>query len=215
MKHWAGKVGVVLILLAVLPYLYVQYRLRSHNWTPLNVPASLNEGTTTVTHDFPADLTGFYNVNLTFAPIDVELEECLVGDRLFRSCDKTQDGLDLDWSVLRSDPHGEVTVVEYQRYRPASFGGAGYVGTMLGSFNGRKGDKYRIAIRVRHVASQLSSAFPHVRVEAGRIYWEQWVIFAQLTMLFGAIVGLPGIVFLIVGLLSQRRVMAEKAIPSK
>src|SRR4051794_25634792 len=98
MKHRAGKVGVALILVAVVPYLYVQYRLRSHDWTPLNRHASLDDGTTTVTPAFPADLTGFYNVTLTFAPINVDLEECLVGDRLFDSCDKTQEGLDFDWS---------------------------------------------------------------------------------------------------------------------
>jgi hypothetical protein len=214
-KHWAGKVGIALLLLAVMPYAYVQYRLRSHDWIPLNVPAPLSDGTTMVTAYFPADLTGFYNVNLTFAPINVELEECLVGDRLFGACDRTQDGLDLDWSVLRLDPHGEVTVVEYQRYRQTSFGGAGYVGTVLGDFDAQKGGKYRIAIRVRHVAPQLRSASPHVRVEAGRVYWEQWVIFAQLTLLFGAGIGVPSIVILIIGLLSQRRVMAEKAAPSE
>ena len=38
MKHWASKVGIVLLLLAVAPYVYVQYRLRSHNWTPLGAP---------------------------------------------------------------------------------------------------------------------------------------------------------------------------------
>ena len=166
-----------------------------------------------VTADFPTDLNGFYNVSLTFAPTNVELEECLVGDRLFDSCDKMQSGLDLDWSVLRSDPHGEATIVGFQHYSPASFGGAGNVATALGSFDARKGSKYRIAIRVRHVASQLRSASPHVQVEAGGFYWEQWIIYAQLTLLFGAVVGLPGIVLLIFGLLSRWRVMAEKAVP--
>jgi hypothetical protein len=211
-KHWATNLGIVLIAIAVTPYGYVQYRLRSHDWTPLDAVASLNDGTTTLTADFPTDLTGFYNVNLTFAPVNVELEECLVGDRLFNSCDKTQNGLDLDWSVLRTDAHGEVPVVQYQCYRPASFGGAGYVGTVLGGFDAHKGDKYRIAIRVRQVAPQLRSASPHVRVEAGRIYWEQWVIFAQLTLLFGAVVGLPGFALLITGLLLERRINAEKAV---
>lgn len=211
-KHWARNLGICLIAIAIVPYGYVQYRLRSHDWAPLNAAASLKDGSTTLTADFPTDLTGFYNVNLTFAPVNVDLEECLVGDRLFGSCDETQDGLDLDWSVLRSDAHGEVPVVEYQRYRPASFGGAGDVETVLGSFDARKGDKYRIAIRVRHVAPQLLSASPRVRVEAGRIYWEQWLIFAQLTLLFGAAVGLPGAALLIWGLFSQRHMMAKKAV---
>ncbi len=211
-KHWARNLGISLIAIAMAPYSYVQYRLRSHNWTPLDAEASLKDGSTTMTADFPTDLTGFYSVNLTFAPVNVELEECLVGDRLFDSCDKTRDGLDLDWSVLRSDAHGEVPVVEYQPYRPASFGGAGYVETALGTFDAHKGEKYRIAIRVRHIAAELLSASPHVRVEAGRIYWEQWVIFAQLTLLFSAAVGLLGAALLIWGLLWQRRMMAKKAV---
>ena len=216
MKHWARNLGVLLIVTAIAPYGYVQYRLRSHDWTPLDAAGSLNDGSTTKTADFRTDLTGFYNVSLTFAPVNVELEECLIGDRLFsKSCDATQNGLDLDWSVLRSDAHEEVPVTGYQRYRPASFGGAGYVGTVLGGFEAHEGDKYRIAVRVRRVAPELRSASPHIRVEAGRIYWEQWVIFAQLTLLFGVIVGLPGIALLIKGLLSQRANMAQKAVPAE
>jgi hypothetical protein len=215
-KLWARNLGVLLIATAIAPYGYVQYRLRSHDWTPLDAAGSLNDGSTTKTADFRTDLTGFYNVSLTFAPVNVELEECLIGDRLFsKSCDATQNGLDLDWSVLRSDAHEEVPVTEYQRYRPASFGGAGYVGTVFGGFEAHEGDKYRIAVRVRRVAPELRSASPHIRVEAGRIYWEQWVIFAQLTLLFGVIVGLPGIALLIKEVLSQRRSMAQKAVPAE
>lgn len=209
MKYWARNLGIFLIATAIAPYTYVQYRLRSHNWIPLDATASLNDGSAVLTADFPTDLTGFYNVSLTFAPVNVELEECLVGDRLFDSCDKEQDGLDLDWAVLRSSAHGEVPVVDYRQYRPASFGGAGYVGTVLGSFDAQKGDKYRIAIRVRRVAPQLRSASPHIRVEAGRIYWEQWVIFAQLTLLFGIVVGVLGIALLMKGIFSGRRTVAE------
>jgi hypothetical protein len=86
---------------------------------------------------------------------------------------------------------------------------------VLGDFDARKGEKYRISIRVRHIAPQLGFASPHVRVEAGRIYWEQWVIFAQLTLLFGAVAGIPGIALLLIGLLSKRRVLSDKAVPSE
>ena len=209
MKHSVRNLGALLVATAIAPYGYVQYRLRSHDWTPLHAAASLNDGSTTQTADFQTDLTGFYNVSLAFAPVNVELEECLVGDRLFnKSCDATQNGLDLDWSVLRSGAHEEVPVTGYERYRPASFGGSGYVGTVLGSFEAHKGDRYRIALRVRRVAPQLRSASPHIRVEAGRIYWEQWVIFAQLTLLFGVVVGLSGVALLIKGVLSRRRNIA-------
>lgn len=162
---------------------------------------------------FATDLTGFYNIELAFAPNNVEQEECLVGDRLFGACDKVQSGLDFDWAVFRSDVNGEVPIIEYQRYRPASFGGAGYVGTTVGSFDAQRGKQYRIAIRVRNIAPELLSASPRIRVEAGRIYWEKWIIFAQLTLLLGAVVGIPGVAFLTFGLFSQRRARAEKTLP--
>jgi len=214
-KQWGSRLGVVLIAIAIVPYGYVQYRLRSHKWVPLNTATSLNDGTTTISADFPTDLTGFYNVSLTFAPLNVELEECLIGDRFGRSCDAGQNGLDLDWSVFRSGAHGQAPASGYQQYRPAAFGGAGYVETVLGGFEAKKGVRYRIAVRVRRVAPELRSASPHIRVEAARIYWEQWVIFAQLTLLFAVVVGLPGIALLIKGVLSRPRSGAQKAITAE
>lgn len=205
MKHWARNLGIFLLIIAVTPYAYIQYRLRSHDWTPLDVPAKLEDESTFVTASFPTDLTGFYNVSVTFAPVNVDLEECLIGDRLYKgSCNGREDGLKLDWSVLREDRHGETVVLGYRPYRPASFGGAGYVATVLGGFDAHKGDTYRIAVRASQVAPELRSASPHIRVEAGRIYWEKWVILAQIALLFGVVAGLLGLAILIRGILSQR-----------
>lgn len=215
MKHWTGNLGIVLIAIAIVPYSYVQFRLRLHNWNPLDTAVLLREGHTTLTAAFPTDLTGFYNVELAFAPNDVNEEECLIGDNLFRSCDKTGNGLDFDWAVFRSDAHGEVPVVAFQKYDPRSFGGAGYVGTTMGSFDALRGEHYRIALRVRQVAPELLSASPHIRVEAGRFYWERWVIFAQITLLFGAAFGIPGVALLVFGFILRRRKRLQQAVPDE
>ena len=210
MKHWASKVSVVLFLLAVAPYVYVQYRLRSHDWTPLDAPATLQDGTVLSTPVFPTDLTGFYKVSLTFAPNNVEREECLVGDRLFASsCGNTETGLQLDWSVLRVNPDGESVVVGDQPYHPGSFEGAGNVATVLGGFDAHKGDRYRVTLRVRKVAPELQTASPRIKVEAHQIYWEQWVIFAQMSLLFGMVIGVLAISMLILGLVQSRRIAIE------
>ncbi len=198
MKNKLRLVGIFLLLIAGLPYAYVQYRLRSHHWEALNASAKLEDGSSFVTAYFPTDLTGFYKVSITFAPIDVSLEDCLIGYRLSGTCADKNSGMDLNWSVLRRGSHGETVVVDRRPYRPALFGGAGVVETGLGDFDAHKGDEYRIALNVKRLAPQLRSASPHIRVEAGTIYWEKWIIFSQVFLLFGAVVGFLGLAALLI-----------------
>jgi hypothetical protein len=210
MKHWESRLGVALLLLAVAPYVYVQYRLRSHNWTPIDAPTALQDGTVQSTAVFSTDLTGFYKVSLTFAPNNVEHEECLIGDRhSASSCVNTQDGLQVDWSVLRENSDGESVVVGNRPYYPAWFEGAGNVATVLGGFESHKGDRYRVALHVRKVAPELQAATPHIKVEALQTYWEQWVIFAQISLLFGMVIGILAIWLLILGFVGRSRVAIE------
>jgi hypothetical protein len=54
-KHWTGNLGIVLIAIAIVPYSYVQFRLRLHNWNPLDTAVLLREGHTTLTAAFPTD----------------------------------------------------------------------------------------------------------------------------------------------------------------
>ena len=163
-------------------------------------------GAELLTPEFTTDLSGFYNVSLMFAPLHVELEECLVGDSLFSNfCQGRTDRLVLDWTVLRQSANGETPVMAYQPYRPGSFEGAGSVETVLGGFEAHKGSVYRIGVRVKEIAPELASASPRVHVEAHGIYWEKWVIYAQMSFLLAIVVELFGIAFLLWGLLPGHR----------
>jgi hypothetical protein len=198
--------GATLICIAIAPYGYVQFRLRSHNWTPLNTPVNLVDGGDVASPEFKADLTGFYVVGLDFAPTNVDLEECLVGDTLFKeSCESVGSGLALDWSVVRHQLPKDVTVVDHQIYKPGGFGGSGVVQTVLGDFEAQAGEKYRILVHVRKIAPELNSASPKINVEAGRIYWEKWIIFAQLSLLFAIFPGIGGIIVLGWAIFNRRR----------
>ena len=188
--------GAVLICIAIAPYAYVQFRLRSHNWTPLNTPVTLFDGVDVASPEFKTDLTGFYVVALDFAPTNVDLEECLVGDTLYRGCGSVGNGLVLDWSVVRHQLPTDVTVVDHRIYKPGGFGGSGVVETVLGDFDAQAGETYRVLVHVKKIAPELSSASPKINVGAGRIYWEKWIIFAQLSLLFAVIPGIGGIVVL-------------------
>jgi hypothetical protein len=190
--------GCVLILIAATPIAYVQFRVHSHNWVPLTAPVTLNAGESTTTPEFTTDMNGSYAVALDFIPTNPGLEECLVGDRLFKDdCKSLGSGLDLDWSVLRHNSTEDVVVVDKQPYRPGSFGGAGVVETVLGDFDAQKGEHYKILLRVRKIAPELTAASPKVSVEAHRIYWEKWVILAQASFLFAIVPGVSGVLILI------------------
>lgn len=205
MKRWARTAGISLLVASVLPYAYMQYRLRSHNWVPLEAPAGLDAHSQFVSPMFVSDMSGSYNVSLAFAPLDVDREECLVGDSLFKdSCKPGTDGLDLDWSVVRTEAGHETVAVDYRRYRPGWFEGAGSVETVLGSFEAQKGGSYKIATRMRNLAPELKSASPKIRVEAATVYWEKWVIFAQMSLAFAVLLGSFGIVVLVWGFFLDR-----------
>jgi len=194
MSKSGAVVGAVLILIAILPYAYVQTRLHSHNWEPLISPIMLSPGEETKSAEFKADLSGTYVVSLTFAPMNVAHEECLVGDRLFKDdCASLGNGLDLDWTVISSNSSGGRPIVDRKLYVPGSFGGVGVVATTLGTFDAREGDRYSILLHIRNIAPELRAASPKIRVEAHRIYWEKWVIFAQLTLMFAVVFGVGGV----------------------
>jgi hypothetical protein len=206
MKKTGPIWGGTLICIALAPYAYVQFRLRSHNWFPLSAPVSLVEGGDVVSPEFKSDLTGFYVVGLDFAPTNVDLEECLAGDILFKdSCKSVGSGLALDWSVVRHQLPKDVTVVDHEIYKPQSFGGAGVIQAVLGSFDAQAGEKYKILVHVRKIAPELNSASPKISVEAGRIYWEKWIIFAQLSLLFAVLPGISGFVVLLWAIFKRRK----------
>jgi hypothetical protein len=198
--------GATLIFVAVAPYGYVQFRLRSHNWTPLSAPVNLVESSDVVSPEFKTDLTGRYVVGLDFAPINIDLEECLVGDTLFKdSCKSVGSGLDMDWSVVHHQLPKDVMVIDHRVYKPQGFGGAGVIETVLGDFDAQAGEKYRILLHVRKIVPELNSASPKISVEAGRIYWEKWIIFAQLSLLFAIFPGIGGVIVLGWAIFNRRR----------
>jgi hypothetical protein len=147
MKLGRVIVGGGLLAIAGLPLIYVKARLREHNWEPLDSPVDLATGRLTRS-EFIADLTGTYIVSLAFSPNDIEREECLLGDRLFKeSCAELGDGLNIDWSVTREGgSNGNGDLVANQPYTPHSFGGAGAVETELGRFEAQAGQRYKISI---------------------------------------------------------------------
>jgi hypothetical protein len=198
-------VGAALILIAILPVAYVQIRLHSHNWEPLTAPVMPSQGKEITSAEFKADLSGTYVVSLEFAPTNSALEECLVGDQLYKDdCASLGSGLDLDWSVVSRNSSGRKAIVDRKLYVPGAFGGSGVVATVLGTFDAQKGDRYSVLLHIRNIAPELRVASPKISVEAGRIYWEKWVIFAQLSLMFAVIPGISGVVLLLWSIFRQQ-----------
>jgi hypothetical protein len=206
MKRTSAILGGPLLLIAIAPYAYVQFRLRSHNWFPLKAPVKLVEGEDVASPEFKADLTGSYEVGMDFAPINVDFEECLAGDSLFKdSCKSVGSGLVLDWSVVRRHLPQDVMVVDHEAYKPQSFGGAGVIEAVLGSFDAQEGEQYKILLHIRKIAPELNSASPKINVEAHRIYWEKWIILAQASLLFAVLPGISGLLVLLRAIFKQRK----------
>jgi hypothetical protein len=64
---------------------------------------------------------------------------------------------------------------------------------------------HAILLHVRKIAPELNSASPRINVEAQRIYWEKWIIFAQASLLFAVLPGISGLLVLLLGIIKQRK----------
>jgi hypothetical protein len=189
--------GLLLVGIAGLPMVYFHSRLKEHDWAPLSTPVDLTTGKIDKS-EFIADLTGTYIVSLAFSPTNSPKEECLLGDNLFRgNCRDLGSGLDLDWSVTRSDLGEAVTLIDNETYIGHAFGGSGGVQTELGRFGAQAGGHYRVSLLVRQSDPELRAASPFLKVDAHWVYWEKWIEYQQLSFWFAVIVGVTGIVNLI------------------
>jgi hypothetical protein len=195
-------VGVTLLVIGILPALYAAYRFYSHNWTPLAVPIALTAGNVQ-TPDFVVDNTGTYVVKMAFDPLRVGRLECLVGDQLFKNdCDTVGSGLDLGWAVRQ----GNQTIIDIGTFRPQGFGrGAGEVTEDLGQFEGTRGERYKISLRIRHASAELNDSHPRLKIEAHRVYWERWIIFFQVGIWFAIPFCVAGLICCLVAAIRAKR----------
>ena len=86
----------MLIIVGLGCVLYPEYRLESHDWTPLTMP--IFSGTGEIQSPvFRPDYGGLFVVKLAFDPKQIEREECFVGDFLYnKACEALGSGLDLE-----------------------------------------------------------------------------------------------------------------------
>jgi hypothetical protein len=94
-------------------------------------------------------------------------------------------------------------------YEPNAFSASpGELGTELGQFQARKGRRQIIKLKILNDAGELNLAHPKLKVEAHRVYWEQWVIFRQLGFLIAVLFGGVGQAAIVIPPLVQRRTKA-------
>ena len=196
------KAGLITIAVGILPLLYTFYRVHSHNWRPLSVPVVLTPRDFE-SPEFTTDLTGTYIVSLVFSPVaDDDKEDCQIGEEIVKgTCQDIPRTLYLEWSVLA----GGGTVVPASPYEPHAFSGSpGEVGTEVGRFDAKRGNRQRIRLRILNDAGELNADHPKLIVEAHRIYWEQWIILGQLAFLFAIFFATVGLGLILVPLLFRR-----------
>ena len=184
-----GRVGAILLIVGVLPWLYSVLRLHLHTWTPLFTRTSL-ASKQFISPAFRTDLSGIYDVTLISPrPQNESRLDCLAGEHFNHECDAIPRSLFLRWSLL--DENG--TVVESATYEPSLFSGSyEEFGVGLGSFQAVRDHRYRIRLDSEVTSASLQSAQVKIKVEATNIYWEKWIIATQAGFLFALVLGVIG-----------------------
>jgi len=201
------RAGVIVVALGLLPWVYTTYRVYSHNWIPLLVPVALTPREFE-SPEFTTDLTGTYVVSLVFEPMpDGKKEDCQIGEELGRgSCAAAARTLYLDWSVFADGKDLSPAAT----YKPYAFSGSpGELGTEIGRFEGTRGHRQAIRLDILNDAGELNSAHPKLRVEAHRVYWEEWVIFRQLAFFCAVLFAAVGLAVVFLPLWLRRRTKSD------
>lgn len=192
------SIGLCILVVGALPYLYALVRYRQHNWTPLVYPVVLKPGIIKSPY-FVTDLNGTYMISLVFDNIpDEKKENCLQGMDLPKgSCEGIQRTLFFSWAV-EADPS---RIVESGGYPGDwSMGSEDF-----GRFEGIRGRRQRILLNVFEDAGELNTAHPRLRVEAHWSYWENWIMLGQFGFMLLIGVCLPALIWTVWPLVFHRR----------
>jgi hypothetical protein len=189
------KVRLVTILVVLSPLLFTTFMLHSHNWDPLRAALMLSPGRYQ-SPEFATDLDGTYVVSLVFDEMpDTNREDCLIGEELANgSCKSLSPTLNFNWTIIGDDG----SIQNRGHFKVHGITGAkNEVEAMLGTFEAKRGGHQKIVLSILSDAGELNTAHPRLKVEAHRVYWEKWVIFDQMALLFALAVGLVWIVIIL------------------
>ena len=105
--------------------------------------------------------------------------------------------LDLDWGVVRGGASGHQTVVDYSVYKPLSLENGNGIGTELGRFDARRGENFKVLLRIRSDSPELNTASPKIRVEALGADLEGLLMISEFVPWLAVFFGLVGVIILI------------------
>ena len=165
--------------------------LTLHEWMPLNLPVTLEQGEIR-TPEFTTDLDGQYMVEL-FVEDQPETDrmDCLLGTAyvLPERCKDTPEVLDLSWTLAS----GQSVVAQGGTSKDNwGFWGSGS-GRGIGRFTAQKGGQYTLTVNVHKDATVLAPWKPCIRVRAHNAVYEDYHILSQLALFAGTLGILGGL----------------------
>lgn len=191
-------IGISIIIVGALPYLYALLRLHQHNWTPLSYPIQLKPGII-VSPYFTTDLNGTYMASIEYDDeSNSEKNLCMIGfDQPKGSCRDVTRTLYFSWEIVSDSQRP----IESGTFDPTT------IGIPVNNFvwfEGKRGRRQKIVLYVSKDAGELNAAHPRIQVEAHFSYWENWVLLEQLGFFLLIVVCLPALVWTVWPLIRRR-----------
>jgi hypothetical protein len=185
-------IGIFLICLGISPYGYAEYRLRSHDLTPLTTAVVLTSGEFQ-SPDFRTNLDARYLIGLTLDQPkgnDFQRTQCAMGINLSHdACARDPQTLQFDWELVSKN--GNVTL--RGTYEPLSVNGTDLD---FAFFQGKRGATQKIVLEVHQDAGELKAGHPKLVVEAGPENSEAIAELQNIFLLWAIVVVPIGILFL-------------------
>jgi hypothetical protein len=188
-----AKIGIGLILLGIVPFIFVEFRVHAHNWTPLDMPIVLKPSEIHST-ELTADVDGRYLVSLALDQLrgpDLTKEQCMMGVGSRWECGETKQTVEFDWRIISNGG----TVIGNGTYEPGSISGA-KIG--FAEFQSRRGTRQQVVLKVQRDADEVNRRHPRLVVETAPEAWEELVYLDYFSRIWAGIAGVLGLLLILV-----------------
>jgi hypothetical protein len=190
------KIGILMIVGAVVPYGVAHWHANRYDWAPLDHRVELRQGAVR-SPEFVPQVDGVYVLFLEIEPrrIEMQRQNCLLDVEFFKPerCKSIPHVVDVSWTLWNrrravADSSSERT------WRASSVSNDG-VRREIGRFRARRGERYVLTIDFHRDPGELNVARPKLVAESIQD-WDGFALEVQGAFVFGIILAITGFVLL-------------------
>jgi hypothetical protein len=199
-----AMIGLALMAASGITMAFWTVWFHTRSWIPVNIPISLSQGSHVKTEEFVPNMSGQYVINIEAEnKISIETLKCMLGSEFPPNRCHIPPILKVSW-VLSSN--GETTQgTSDDTVGSGATGPTGDASRMIGLFEAKQGQQYRLDFDVLADGSSLAVTNPRLKVSISDAKYESSLVINGFLRLVCTFLGIVGGALSLTSVLAQRR----------